>query len=41
VECNGTIYQLPEEKLTYHDQAFWVYLAVYGGLVVAAGGCCV
>lgn len=37
VRCNGILYSLPEEKLNYHDDMFWVYLGVYFGLVLFAG----
>lgn len=35
--CNGTKYTLPEEKLTYKEKFFWIYLAIYVALVLAAG----
>ena len=37
VSCNGTLYVLPEEKLNWHDREFWIYLAIYIALVLAAG----
>lgn len=37
VICNGTVYKLPEEPLTYEDAKFWIYLGVYVFLVLFAG----
>ena len=37
--CNGTIYDVHEDKINYHDNLFWVYLGVYVGLVLFAGEC--
>jgi hypothetical protein len=37
VVCNGTTYSLPESKLNIHDKSFWIYLAIYVALVLAAG----
>ncbi|KAJ8314471.1 hypothetical protein KUTeg_006621 [Tegillarca granosa] len=37
VECNGTIYKIPEKILTYTDEWFWIYLGIYVGLVLVAG----
>ncbi|KAL5010547.1 hypothetical protein ScPMuIL_012852 [Solemya velum] len=37
VECNGTVYTLPEQMLTYLDEWFWIYLSIYVGLVLLAG----
>ncbi|XP_071115042.1 uncharacterized protein [Haliotis cracherodii] len=37
VLCNGTLYTVPEARLTIHDKMFWVYLAIYVGLVLTAG----
>lgn len=36
VRCNGTEYTA-EERLTYHDEWFWIYLGIYVGLVLMAG----
>ncbi|XP_052811743.1 uncharacterized protein LOC128239234 [Mya arenaria] len=36
VVCNGTSFKA-EEKLSYEDTWFWIYLAIYVGLVLAAG----
>lgn len=35
--CNGTVYVEEEEKLTYLDEWFWIYLGIYVGLVLIAG----
>lgn len=35
--CNGTVYVEEEEKLTYLDEWFWIYLGIYVGLVLVAG----
>lgn len=35
--CNGTTYVEEEEKLTYRDEWFWIYLGIYVGLVLVAG----
>ena len=40
VICNGTEYMIPEQRLTWNDKAFWIYLAIYVGLVLAAGTFC-
>lgn len=37
VICNGTLYVLPEERLNYHDEWFWIYLGIYAILVLLAG----
>ena len=37
VKCNGSLYKVPEEKLNYHDNLFWIYLGIYLGLVLFAG----
>ncbi|KAL4232780.1 hypothetical protein ACF0H5_007467 [Mactra antiquata] len=37
INCNGTVFVLPEVKLTYTDKEFWIYLAIYAALVLAAG----
>ncbi|XP_076467286.1 uncharacterized protein LOC143298327 [Babylonia areolata] len=37
VKCNGSIYSLPEKRLTYHDKQFWMYIGIYTGLVLFAG----
>ncbi|XP_060082040.1 uncharacterized protein LOC132561334 [Ylistrum balloti] len=36
VRCNGTDYKA-EERLTYNDEWFWIYLGIYVGLVLMAG----
>ena len=36
VECNGILYAV-ESKLNPSDHEFWIYLAIYVGLVLAAG----
>ncbi|XP_064615438.1 uncharacterized protein LOC135479502 [Liolophura sinensis] len=37
IMCNGTLYVLPEEKLNYHNEWFWIYLGIYVALVLLAG----
>lgn len=37
VTCNGTLYMLPEEKLTPDVPMFWVYLGMYIFLMLFAG----
>ncbi|KAL8575591.1 hypothetical protein ACOMHN_059655 [Nucella lapillus] len=37
VKCNGSVYSLPEKRLTYHDQQFWIYIGIYTALVLLAG----
>ena len=37
VSCNGSVYNLPEKRLTYHDKGFWIYIGIYTALVVCAG----
>ncbi|KAK7503006.1 hypothetical protein BaRGS_00005632, partial [Batillaria attramentaria] len=37
VNCSGSIFDLPEKRLTYRDEEFWIYLGVYVGLVLIAG----
>ena len=37
VKCGNIIYEIPEEKLTYLDEWFWIYLGIYVALVLFAG----
>ena len=37
VSCNGSVYDLPEKRLTYHDEGFWIYIGIYTALVMTAG----
>ncbi|XP_074640811.1 uncharacterized protein LOC141898671 isoform X1 [Tubulanus polymorphus] len=37
VICNGTLFTLPERKLNYTDNLFWIYIGLYTGLVLFAG----
>ena len=39
VSCNGSVYNLPEKRLTYHDEEFWIYIGIYTALVMTAGEC--
>lgn len=37
VVCNGILYAIPEQPLTYKDNLFWIYVGVYVFLVLFAG----
>ena len=39
VSCNGSVYNFPEKRLTYHDEEFWIYIGIYTALVMTAGEC--
>ena len=37
VICDGTIFKIPEEKISTHDKLFWIYLGIYVFLMLFAG----
>ena len=37
VICDGTIFKLPEEKISTDDKLFWIYLGIYVFLMLFAG----
>ena len=37
VICDGTLFRIPEEKISTDDALFWVYLGIYVFLMLFAG----